>query len=201
MNINSAVIAAALGCTVLATSALSAQEAGAQPAPKKARWELVAPSGTLVPTGDQRDAIKRANISAVQINFIARPMFAITTMAGWARSRDVATAGDPKLDVFTYDVGAEVRTPQKLSGKGMTFSAFAGIGGGGRSYNYRKLDVDATHNLAAYGSVGGEIGIRRVRVRIEARDYVSEFKPLAGIGDSRTGNDGVVMAGLRLVSR
>ena len=74
-------------------------------------------------------------------------------------------------------------------------------GAGGRSYNYRKLDVDATHNLAAYGSVGGELGIRRVRVRLEARDYVTGFKPLAGEGAARTGNDVVVMAGLRFVSR
>ena len=62
-------------------------------------------------------------------------------------------------------------------------------------------NVDATHNLSAYGSVGGEVGVRRVRVRIEARDYVSGFKPLAGQGAARTGNDVVVMAGVRLVSR
>ena len=201
MNTNIAVIAAAVG-SLLTANTLVAQTPDAQAAPaKSARWELNVPSGALIPTGDQRDAIKRGNISAVQITFVAKPMFAITSMAGWARSRDVATLGDPKLDVFTYDLGAEVRAPQVLSGKGMTFSAFAGIGGGGRSYNYRKLDVDATHNLSAYGSVGGEVAIRRVRVRLEARDYLSEFKPLAGGGESRTGNDVVVMAGLRLVSR
>jgi hypothetical protein len=83
----------------------------------------------------------------------------------------------------------------------MSFSPFAGLGAGGRSYNYRKLDVDATHNLAAYASAGGELGYRRLRLRLEARDYVAGFKPLAGQGSSRTGNDIVVMAGLRLVSR
>ena len=118
-------------------------------------------------------------------------------MFGWARSRDVATAGDPKLDVFTYDVGAELRVPSWKKG----FAPFAGAGLGGRSYNYRKLDVDATHNVSAYASAGGELGVRRVRVRIEARDYVSGFKPLSGEGAARTGNDVVVMAGLRLVSR
>jgi hypothetical protein len=83
----------------------------------------------------------------------------------------------------------------------MSFTPFAGIGAGGRSYNYRKLDVDATHNLAAYGSVGGELGIRRLRVRLEARDYVTGFKPLSGVGTARTGNDVVVMAGFRIVGR
>ena len=154
MNIKSAVIAAVISST-LATG-LSAQSPDAQSEPKRGRWELNIPAGALVPTGDQRDAIKRAKMSAVQVSFLASPMVAITTTGGWARSRDVASAGTPKLDVFSYDVGAEVRTP-RTAAKGMTFSAFAGAGGGGRSYNYRKLDLDATHNLSAYGSVGGPV--------------------------------------------
>jgi hypothetical protein len=202
MNIQSAVIAAAIGCTLITTGNLRAQSTEAPATPQKAeRWELLVPSGTLVPTGDQRDAIKRGNLSAIQLTYVARPAIAITSTFGWARSRDVAVAGDPKLDVFTYDVGAEVRAARMSAGKTMTFRPFAGVGAGGRSYNYRKLEMDATHNLAAYGSVGGELGVGRVRVRLEARDYVAGFKPLAGQGDARTGNDVVVMAGLRLVSR
>lgn len=196
MNIKSAVIAAAIGGTIAANLSAQAAET-AQPRAKQARWELLVPSGALVPTGEQRDAIKTANLSAVQISYVPKPALAITSMFSWARSHDVATAGDPKLDVFTYDVGAELRAPSSKKG----FTAFAGAGLGGRSYNYRKLDVDATHNVSAYASAGGELGIRRVRVRIEARDYVSGFKPLSGEGAARTGNDIVVMAGLRLVAR
>jgi hypothetical protein len=202
MNGRSAVIAAAVGCALITTSQLSAQ--GTEPqatSGKTERWELVVPGGAIVPTGVQRDAIKRGNLTAVQLTYVARPAFAVTSTFGWARSRDVATAGSPKLDVFTYDVGAEVRAPRWLAGKATTFSPFAGAGVGGRSYNYRKLDVDATHNVAAYASAGGELGFRRVRVRLEARDYVTGFKPLDGVGGARTGNDIVVMAGLRLVSR
>jgi len=194
MKIRSAIIAAA----ITATSNLSAQVAVAEP---KSHWELLIPSGTMVPTGTQRDAIKRGNISAVQLTFVGRPSFGFTSTFGWARSRDIATAGNPKLDVFTYDIGAEVRAPRWLDGKGMTFSPFAGAGAGGRSYNYRKLDVDATHNLGAYATVGGELGVRRARVRLEVRDYATGFKPLTGQGTTRTGNDVVVMAGLRIVSR
>ncbi len=103
--------------------------------------------------------------------------------------------------MFTYDVGAEVRAPSWISGKAMTFTPFAGAGAGGRSYNYRTLDVDATHNVAAYGSVGGEFGVRRVHVRLEARDYVTGFKPLSGTGAARTGNDNRLMAKPRFVAR
>jgi hypothetical protein len=201
MTTHSILIASVLGWT-LVTTTLSAQVTEPQPLrERQPGWELIVPSGTVVPMGSQRDAIKRANLTAVQLSYVARPAFAITSTVGWARSRDIATLGDPKLDVFTYDLGAEVRAPRWISGKAVTFTPFAGAGAGGRSYNYRTLDVDATHNVSAYGSVGGELGIRRIRLRLEARDYVTGFKPLAGEGAARTGNDVVVMAGLRFVSR
>jgi hypothetical protein len=201
MNVLAIVTAAAVGSTIIA-SGLTAQAPERQDSSaKSSRWELVVPGGVIVPTGAQRDAIKRGNLTAIQLTYVARPALVITSTVGWARSRDIATVGDPKLDVFTYDVGAELRSPRWAAGKTYSFSTFAGAGAGGRSYNYRKLDVDATHNLAAYGSVGGELGTRRVRVRLEARDYVTGFKPLTGEGTARTRNDVVVMAGLRFVSR
>ena len=202
MNIQSVVIAVAVSCTLITTSKLGAQETKAEASTEEtAHWELLVPSGAMLPTGAQRGAIKRGNLTAVQLSYVVHTNFAVTSTFGWARSRDIASDGDPKLDVFTYDVGAEARAPRLTAGKTMTFSSFAGAGVGGRSYNYRKLDVDATHNLSAYASAGAEFGIRRLRMRLEARDYVSGFKPLAGEGAARTGNDIVLMAGLRIVAR
>jgi len=202
MTIHSVLIAAAMGCGLLTASNLSAQVTESPSKPEtKSRWEFLVPSGTLVPTGAQHDAIKRGNLTALQLTYVARPTFAITSTVGWARSRDIMIADNPKLDVFTYDVGAEVRAPRWITGKAVTFTPFAGAGAGGRSYNYRKLDVDATHNVAAYGSAGGELGVGRVRLRLEARDYVTGFKPLSGVGAARTGNDVLMMAGLRFVAR
>ena len=103
--------------------------------------------------------------------------------------------------MFTYDLGAEARANRWIAGDALTFSPFAGVGAGARSYNYRGLDVDATHNLAAYGSVGGEIGYRRIRLRLEARDYLTGFKPLAAEGTTGRRNDLTVMAGLRFTAR
>lgn len=193
-------IAAALGYTLVTTASLSAQATEPQTAPaQKPGWELLVSSGVVVPTGVQRAAVKQGKLSTAQVSYVVRPSFAVTAALGWARTRDIATAGDPKLDAYTYDVGAEVRAPRWLSAGMVTFSPFAGAGAGGRSYNYRRLDVDATHNAAAYGSVGGELGVGRVRLRIEARDYLTGFKPLGGAGTTRTGNDVALMAGLRFV--
>lgn len=171
------------------------------PPERKSSWEFLVSSGTVVPTGVQRDAIKRGNLTAAQLSYAVRPTLALTATLGWARSRDLAAVGDPKLDLFTYDMGAELRAPEWIAGGAISFSPFAGVGAGARSYNYRKLPVDATHNASAYASAGGELGIGRFRVRLEARDYVSDFKPLDGDGSGHTGNDVVLLAGLRLVRR
>src|SRR5690348_7507975 len=173
MNTRIAVIAGALSSTLVAATAVDAQapETKADTSP---RWSLTVPGGTLVPTGTQRQAIKRGDATAVQLAYAPMPALAIISTFGWARSRDVATSGDPKLDVFTYDIGVEARAPRWLEGNAVAFTPFAGAGAGGRSYNYRKLDVDATHNVAGYVSVGGDLRIGRIGLRLEARDYVTE---------------------------
>jgi hypothetical protein len=202
MTNRSLVLAAALSGVLSTASTLSAQASNVQTTPaRKPRWEFLVPTGTVLPTGAQKEALKRGNLTAAQLTYVVRPALAFTATLGWARSRDIATAGDPKVDVFTYDLGAEVRAPRWNSGNAISFGAFAGVGAGARSYNYRSLDVSATHNAAAYGSVGGELGVRRIRLRVEARDYVTGFKPLDGAGAARTGNDVVVMAGLRITGR
>jgi hypothetical protein len=175
-------------------------DALASPATKPA-WEFLVSSGNIVPTGAQRDAIKRSNLTVAQFSYVVRPLIALTASIGWARSRDIATVGDPRLDVFTYDLGTEFRAPGWNTGRDVTFRPFAGAGAGARSYNYRSLEVDARHSVSGYVAAGGELGIKRVGLRLEVRDYVSGFKPLGGGGTATTGNDVVVMAGLRIGRR
>ncbi len=160
-------------------------------------WELRFTSGALVPTGNQRNSLKDAQLSAAQVSWLVRPSVAINGTFGWAQSRDAASADSPKLDVFTYDLGVEVRGNEPGAERAVSFSPFAGVGAGARSYNYRSLTVDATNNVSAYAAAGGELGMGRVGLRLEVRDYATGFKPLTGIGSSSTRNDVVVMAGVR----
>lgn len=185
--------------TVLATTprVVAAQDSAAD----QTRWEFLVNSGSVLPSGAQRQAIQRAKLSAAQLSYVVNPTLAVTATVGWARSRDIATAGDPRLNVFTYDLGAEVRARRHVIGGGLTLRPFVGAGAGARSYDYRSLDAAARHNVAAYASAGGELGLRRVRLRVEVRDYVTGFKPLVGSGATRTRNDVAIMAGLRITSR
>jgi hypothetical protein len=180
---------------LLASTHTSAAQASANPA---STWELRFTSGAFVPTGNQRNFLKDAQVSAAQLSWVVRPSLAITGTFGWARSRDLHTVDAPKLDVFASDVGVEARPAKWFADRAVSFSPFVGLGAGARSYNYRKLDVDATNNLAGYGAAGGELGIGRVGVRLEVRDYATGFKPLVGAGKSDTRNDVVMMVGLRL---
>ena len=163
-------------------------------------WEFNISSGRMVATGSQRDAIENGNVSAAQIWFVPRSSLALTASVGWGRTRDITSTDAPRLNVFSYDVGAELRAP-RLSHNALSFMPFAGAGAGGRSYDYRKLESKATHNAAAYAGAGAEFGMGRVRLRVEARDYVTSFKPLSGAGKSDTRNDVVVLAGLRFNAR
>ncbi|MDB4914670.1 MAG: hypothetical protein JWM95_2314 [Gemmatimonadetes bacterium] len=202
MSVRSQLTIAALGSIVLTTSALSAQTTdslGARISPtKSSAWELQVTEGDFIPTGHQRDVVKKGKLNAAQLTYVVTPALALTGTLGWARTNDISSVGDPTLDVFTYDLGAELRGDRWNEGGTVSFRPFAGAGAGARSYNYRNLDVDATHNVAAYGSMGGDLAIRRVQIRIEARDYVTGFKPLSGIGAADTRNDVVMMFGVRI---
>jgi hypothetical protein len=164
-------------------------------------WELRIPSGGLIATGAQRDHLKDADLTGIQVSRSIGSRFAITGTFAWARSRDLATADRPKLDVFSSDVGVEARSREFFAHAPVSLSTFAGLGAGARSYNYRKLDVDATNNLAGYAAAGGELAIGRVTMRIEARDYATGFKPLIGTGKSEARNDVVIMAAFRFNRR
>lgn len=186
----------ALGLAVLLAAPTHTVVAQAD-TPQPRRWEFRLASGELMPMGGERDVIRQAQLSAAQLSWLPRPSLALSATFGWARSRDRGSVNEPKLDVFMSDVGVELRSATWFAGHAVTFSPFAGLGAGARSYNYRSLGVDATHNLSGYGAIGGELAAGRAGLRLEARNYTSGYKPLVGAGTSDTHRDVVFMVALR----
>ncbi|MGE3508754.1 MAG: hypothetical protein AB7N65_07710 [Vicinamibacterales bacterium] len=166
----------------------------------KPGFELLVPSGRVVPTGAQEDDVTRANLTAVQLSYGVRPDLVVTSTVGWARTTPLGLGPQAKLDLFTYDAGIEYRLPRRSDDRRINFKPFTGIGIGARTLSYRHADVATTHNLATYASVGGELGVSRVRVRLEVRDYLTWVTPLGASVTSRR-NDISVLAGLRLALR
>lgn len=184
---------ASLGFLLVVAPLATAQSSPSTPPSRELRFT----GGAYIPTGSQRTFLQNAQASAMQLSLLVRPSLAVTGTFSWARSRDTKSANADKLDVFMSDVGVEARLAHRQVHRSVTFSPFIGLGAGLRSYNYRKLDVDATHNSAGYAAVGGELGVGHVGIRLEARNYASGFKPLAGTGKSEMRNDVNVMLGLR----
>jgi hypothetical protein len=182
------------------SGAFAAADANAQIAPSAARigLEIRPYAGAYIPTGDQRDLLKDAVLVGAQASYRVLPQLAVTGTFGWSPSKDRITAGDQTLDLYQYDLGAEARAPSWIASGSWDFTPFVGLGVGGRTYNYRDLDADSKTNVAGYGALGGEFGFGRTGVRIEARDYVSQFRPITSGGDTKTRNDVTLAAGLTL---
>jgi hypothetical protein len=200
VNVASRIRSAALAA--FAVAALGVSTAGAQDVtPVHLRgFELRPYVGAFIPTGAQRDLLKDALLVGAQASYSFIPQLALTGTFGWSPSKDRITAGDQTLDVYQYDLGLEGRAPAwYTSGTGSwSFTPFAGIGAGARTYSYRDLNVGSKTNVAGYGALGGELGFGRAGVRLEGRDYVSRFEPLTGSGDTKTRNDVTLAAGLTL---
>ena len=89
-----------------------------------------------------------------------------------------------------YDLGLEL-APGTASAHRRVIPFF-GAGAGARSY-----DRDASgrrYFLAGYGSIGSELALAGVRLRVEARDYVSRSETSGTV--SGTWNDVTAVAGL-----
>lgn len=189
----SAVVRRALNSATLLTFIASAGTAQAQ---GSTAFELRPFVGAYIPTGDQRDLLKDAVLVGGQASWRAIPLLALTGTFAWSPSKDRLTPGNQTLDIYQYDVGAELRTPSGYNAGFAELTPFVGLGLGGRTYSYRDLDVGSKTNLDGYGAIGGDIGLGPIAFRIEGRDYVSQFKPLTGSGSTKTRNDIGLTAGI-----
>lgn len=179
----------------------SARETAAQDGVRpSSKWDFVTSSGAVLPTGEQRNAISSGALSTAQLSYEVRPAIAAIATIGWARSRDLISAGEPALDLFSYDLGAEARLMPWRAGR-LDVRPFVGAGAGARTYNHRHADLAVTHDVTGYAGVGAELGAGWLRMRLEARDYVLGFQPLGGEGPSDTRSEVALMAGLRLGAR
>lgn len=191
------VAAATLLLSLLTLSAPArAQTAGAM----TPGFEVLVPSGTMPTTGAQDSERPRANMTALQLSFGLRPDIVLTSTVGWARVTPLGLGSEARLNQFTYDAGVEYRRPRRADDRRINFKPFVGAGLGARTHDYRHVDVATTHHLTTYASVGGELGLARVRVRLEVRDYLT-WVASRGRPDSTRRNDVAVLAGLRLALR
>lgn len=190
--------------TVLALAPLrvaAAQDQLPEPSTATRPWGIRFTSGALVPTGAQRDAFSNAQLSGVGLSWRLLPSLDVTGGFSWARSRSEGLAARPKLDVFTSDLGLEMRTAAWSAGAMLTVRPFVGVGAGVRTYNSRVEDVDVTNHPAAYVALGGAVDLGRVGLRLEARNYGSRLAITQGSSSHALRNDVMISASLTIQKR
>ena len=166
--------------TAVAASIALAVPAGSAAAQFMPAFEVRPMAGAYVPIGAQSDFLAGANMWGAQASWLLTPTWALTGSFGWTGSQDKLTSPVRQdLNLYQYDAGVEARVAPATGAK-WTFSPFIGIGAGARTYDYKNMTGESKTYMSGYGALGAEVGYDLLGVRIEARDYVSRFKPLIG---------------------
>ncbi len=194
-------VGAALLFLFLPGHSIGAQQSGPDTATSGRAWSLRFTSGAFIPTGVQRNSFKLAQLSAAGLSWRFRPTISLNGAFSWARSRMLDASAPGRVDVFTSDLGIEVATRQWSPSAPVSLRLFAGSGGGLRSYNYRTAEVATTNHPAGYLAAGADLGVGRVGMRLEARDYASRFTPSTRDRISETRHDVVISASLHVRKR
>jgi hypothetical protein len=141
-------------------------------------------AGVFVPVGAQRSDFKSATMfgaqGAIEVN---RHLHGLVSL-GWTHGHNKLYVADV-TQIWQYDIGAELNAVRDV-GFGWYFRPFAGMGLGGRTYNYQASEVSTKSCTAGYGTLGGEMQRNVIALRAEVRDYLSCYEsPLSGKKNTR----------------
>jgi hypothetical protein len=141
------------------------------------RWLEIRPTaGAMLPTGDQRDMFDDAASFALQTAWAQSRNLHIVGSFAWIPTNHKFTGvSDPDVNLFQYDVGAEISMVRPM-GERWDFRPFVGAGIGGRTYDYDAASLERKTSLAGYGTLGLEFQRGVAALRLEARDYLYQFK-------------------------
>jgi hypothetical protein len=179
---HSAVRRIGVGLGVLAAVAVFAASAEAQSSSGSGSFEIRPVVCGFVPTGDHRDLLDDAVHVGGTLAYGVAPNVALVGTFGWSPTKD-RTRGAEKLNLFQYDVGVEGRLNNLTPNAAIATRPYAGVGLGGRTYDYRNLSgTSAETNFLGYGTVGVQLApvSGPIGLRVEVRNNVSAFRGLQG---------------------
>ena len=159
---------------------------GAQAEQRRITPEVRPLVGVYVPTGRMRDDFKAATLLGAQVALELSRHWHVLGNVSWAHGHNKLDFTSDRTNIWQYDAGVEANLVVPM-GERRLFRPFAGVGAGGRTYDYRG-DLATRSCTAGYGAIGSEFQTGPVALRLEARDYLSCFEsPVSG--RKKTRND------------
>lgn len=131
--------------------------------------------GGYVPTGAQRGAFAPAPVVGVQVAVGLRRTLALVAGAAIAQTEDRTAAPRANVNLVQFDVGVEFgRASGGRLRRGL--APFAGVGVGGRTYDYAAGGIATRVFPTGYAAGGAEVALGRAGLRVEARDHLSRYQ-------------------------
>lgn len=152
----------------------------AQQAPR-VRPEIRPFVGVYVPNGALRRDFKSSTMLGTQLALELNDYVHVLGSLGWTHghAKFAALTSDVAY-IWQYDAGLEFNLMAEL-GNGWLLRPLAGLGAGGRTYDYQAEGVGTNTCLAGYGALGSELQKGIIALRLEGRSY------LACVDSPRTG--------------
>lgn len=151
--------------------------------------------GAFIPTGTFRDAVRPAAMGGLQGAIEIQPMVHALASFAWSPAKENISLRHDRVNVYSYDVGLELFAKRSLNDQ-WEFRPFIGLGGGASSYNPKVNGVTSHTYMDAYGALGAEFQMRQMALRLEGRDYATQWKGVMGDEKSTTRNAVMLSAGL-----
>ena len=107
---------------------------------------------------------------------------------------DQAVVTSGHMHIFQFDAGGELFKSMDFNNDWL-FRPFLGVGAGVRRYDATTVG-ESKNYPAGYGSIGAELQMNRIALRLEARDYLTRFKGLSGDDPASTRNEVALTAGM-----
>ena len=132
--------------------------------------------GAFVPLGDHRDEFRNATMLGAQGALELNEFFHLVANVSWTHGHTRGAAFRTDLThIWQYDAGMEVGRMLEATDM-VAMRPFVGLGGGGRTYDYRDAGAGAATCTAGYGSLGTEFQRDMMALRLEGRGYATCYE-------------------------
>lgn len=150
--------------------------------------------GVYLPEGEIKTESKSGTMLGVQGALELSRHFHVLGSFSWTFGHSrVQELDHSQSFMWQYDAGVELNLLRKRGGNWL-FRPFAGLGAGGRTYDYRASNAGRTECGASYASIGTEMQRGSVAWRLETRGYLACYEsPITH--ERHTGNDFGILFG------